>query len=386
VNSMRHRPTVILLTSVIVLAAQHELAAARKIVPLWPGGAPQAKGDASSDTPELIYYPVTKAKPNGAAMIVCPGGGYGMHAIDHEGAHVASWLNTFGVTAYILKYRLRPYSPAVSLLDAQRAVRYVRHNAKELGIDPNRIGIMGFSAGGHLSATLCTNYDSGVSPAQDPIDQTSCRPDFAMLIYPAYLVDPRRNDLPERKSVDKNTPPVFISCTSADRYAPSSVAYYSDCLKAHVDAELHMFGGWGPHGLGLAPGDPAVSLWPKLAQNWLRKQGLLTNAKRVKSVSGTVTISGKPIFRGWIRFTPIDDANKPVAVGYFGSRSGGKYNLSSTTLPCAGEYQAEVIELATADEEYPTLDEAIKFDGKVTRTVIFDAGDNIYDIDLKPRD
>ncbi|MFH1744314.1 MAG: alpha/beta hydrolase, partial [bacterium] len=147
---------------------------------LWPNGAPGAFGDQDTDKPSLIIYPAPEETATGVAIVVCPGGGYGGLAINHEGHDVARWLNSEGISAFILKYRVAPYRHPVPLQDAQRAIRTVRSRAAEWKIDPNRIGILGFSAGGHLTSSAATHFDYGNPNAEDPIDRVSCRPDFAV--------------------------------------------------------------------------------------------------------------------------------------------------------------------------------------------------------------
>ncbi|MBN8626678.1 MAG: alpha/beta hydrolase fold domain-containing protein, partial [Planctomycetes bacterium] len=157
---------------------------------LWPEGAPGALGKEEADTPWLWLYPAPADKANGAAVVVCPGGGYGGLAIGHEGNDVAKWWNSLGVSAYVLKYRVAPYKHPVPLGDVQRAIRLVRSKADEWKLDPKRIGVMGFSAGGHLASSLATHFDDGQTDSKDPIDATGCRPDFAdgtpsLIVYPS---------------------------------------------------------------------------------------------------------------------------------------------------------------------------------------------------------
>ena len=151
--------------------------------PLWPEGAPQAMGDAEADKPGVWVYPAGE-NANGAAIVICPGGGYAIHATDHEGVQPAKYFNSIGVTAFVLRYRLSPYRHPVPLMDAQRALRFVRSHVDEFKIDKHRVGIMGFSAGGHLTSTSVTHFDGGDANAADAIDQESCRPDFGILGYP----------------------------------------------------------------------------------------------------------------------------------------------------------------------------------------------------------
>jgi acetyl esterase/lipase len=262
--------------------------------PLWENGAPGALGHEEGDIPTLTYYPAMGGVPT--AVIVAPGGGYSVLAMNHEGRQIANWLNAAGITAFVLKYRLGPrYHHPIELGDAQRAIRWVRAHASEYRVKSDRIGMMGFSAGGHLTSTAETHFDTGNPNAEDPIDRLSSRPDFAVLGYAVisftapyshrgsahYLLgdspDPRLlQDLSNDLQVTPTTPPTFLLSTSEDTVVPSenSVAFYLALHKAHVPAELHIFQK-GPHGVGLDLADPSLSEWPKLLINWLRGLGLL---------------------------------------------------------------------------------------------------------------
>lgn len=260
---------------------------------LWPDGAPGALGQEDGDRPTLTIY--RARQPSGASVVVAPGGGYGALASNHEGRQVANLLNAAGVTAFVLKYRLGPrYRHPIELGDAQRAIRLVRARAQEFGLAADRIGMMGFSAGGHLTATAGTHFDAGTADASDPIDRVSCRPDFLILAYPVISFDPAiahggsvRNllgenpdsklieDLSNDLRVTPQTPPTFLFHTNADTgvVAENSVRFYLALRRNKVPAELHIFEN-GPHGVGLALGDPALSEWPVLLTNWLRGRGL----------------------------------------------------------------------------------------------------------------
>ena len=264
---------------------------------LWEHGAPGALGSEETDKPSLRYYAPWRGNPSGCAVIVAPGGGYVMLAANHEGRQVANWFNSMGVAAFVLTYRLGPkYHHPIELGDAQRAIRLVRACAKEFNILPDRVGIMGFSAGGHLASTAATHFDGGNSGAEDPIERASSRPDFVILGYPVISLsapythsgsaksllgekpDPRLlEDLSNELRVTSQTPPTFLISTSEDTAVPAenSVAFYLALHKAGVPAEMHIFEK-GPHGVGLDLGDAALSEWPKLLANWLRSRGLLT--------------------------------------------------------------------------------------------------------------
>jgi acetyl esterase/lipase len=265
-------------------------------IPLWEKGAPGALGDTDADKPTLTIYRAARGA-TGTGVVVAPGGGYGALAMDHEGRQVAAYFNAMGIAAFVLKYRLGPkYHHPIELGDAQRAIRLVRARAQELGVSSDRIGMMGFSAGGHLTATAGTHFDAGRADAPDAIDRMSSRPDFLILGYPVITFEAGvthagsvRNLLGENpdasslellsneRHVTAQTPPTFLFHTNADTgvSAENSVRFYLALRKAKVPAEMHIFEN-GPHGVGLALGDPALGAWPTLLTNWLRGRGLLT--------------------------------------------------------------------------------------------------------------
>ncbi len=263
------------------------------------GRCPGAKGDSENDKPTLTISLPPADKATGAAVVVCPGGGYAHLAISYEGIDIGKWLNDHGIAAFVLKYRHRGsgYGHPAPLDDAQRAIRTVRARAKEFGVDPHRIGILGFSAGGHLASTAGTHFDAGDSAADDPIERASCRPDFMILCYPVVsFTSPyahagsRKNLLGENadpKLVEKfsnelqvtsDTPPAFLWHTDADKGVPSenSVLFYLALRKAGVPAELHVYEK-GRHGLGLAADMPGADSWPESCIKWMRARGLLDN-------------------------------------------------------------------------------------------------------------
>lgn len=261
---------------------------------LWPNGAPGALGAADEDKPSITPY--LAKSPNGTAVIVCPGGSYTHLAMDHEGLQVAKWLNSLGISAFVLKYRLGPkYHHPAMINDAQRALRTVRSRAAALHIQPDRIGIWGFSAGGHLASTAATHFDKGDPSATDPIEREGSRPDFAILAYPVISMnseythrgsrdnllgkspDPKLLDeLSNDQQVTAQTPPAFLFHTTTDTTVPveNSIRFYMALRKAGVPAEMHIFAN-GPHGVGLAPTDATLSAWSGLLANWLRDRGLL---------------------------------------------------------------------------------------------------------------
>jgi acetyl esterase/lipase len=266
---------------------------------LWDNGAPGAQGNGEEDKPTLTMYPARSGWASPAmttAVIIAPGGGYHRLAANHEGRQVANWFNSLGVTAFVLRYRLGPrYHHPIEMQDAQRALRFVRARAQELGVRADRIGFMGFSAGGHLASTVATRFDAGNPAAGDPIDRVGSRPDFAILAYPVISMtaeyahkgsvtsllgehpDPLvALEMSTELQVTRDTPPTFLFTTSADTTVPpeNSIAFYLALHKAGVPAEMHVFES-GAHGLGLALEDPVLGEWSMLLRNWLRGRGLV---------------------------------------------------------------------------------------------------------------
>ncbi|HVU87888.1 MAG TPA: alpha/beta hydrolase [Pirellulales bacterium] len=263
---------------------------------LWPEGAPGAVGSEDTDKPCVWLHRPPAEKAGGGAVIVCPGGGYGHLAMTYEGHEVADWFNEYGVTGFVLRYRLAPrYHHPAPISDAQRAIRLVRSRAKEWGIDPARIGIMGFSAGGHLASTAATHFDDGKSDAADPIDRVSCRPDFAILAYPVITLTGEyahggsrenllgKNPPPDlvaslcnQNQVTSRTPPTFLFHTAADKPVPpeNSIMFFQALRKANVPGEMHIYQE-GPHGVGLARNNPVLSTWPECLATWLEERGVL---------------------------------------------------------------------------------------------------------------
>ena len=222
--------------------------------------------------PAIEFYKAPDAKPNAPAIVIFPGGGYNVLAYDLEGTEIAEWLNSLGIHAIIVKYTVPGNQREAALKDAQRAMGIVRSQAKEWGINPNKIGVLGFSAGGHLAANLSTNYEKRNYELIDEADKLSCRPDFTVLIYPAYIYreDDKRRSAPEIK-VDAKTPPAFIVQTLDDRRLVDSAFNYTRDLKdAKIDAELHLYAKGG-HGYGMRPSENPISGWPILCADWLKR-------------------------------------------------------------------------------------------------------------------
>jgi acetyl esterase/lipase len=305
------RLTTAILLSVSLSTTTVAVAGEPAIYPLWPNGAPAAlgkeTGDAfhAGDVPTITVYRPDPARANGASVVICPGGGYGFLATEHEGKDVAEWLNTLGVTAAMLKYRLGPqYKHPAMLQDVQRAIRTLRARAEEWKLDPGRVAVLGFSAGGHLASTVATHFDSGRPDARDSIDRLSCRPDLAILIYPVIaLATPYghsgslKNLLGDRPSqelieslsnerqVTRDTPPTFLAQTNEDKSVPAenSLLFALALRKAGVPVELHLFEK-GQHGLGMGTGwsnhkippNDAFAAWTRLCATWLKERRFLT--------------------------------------------------------------------------------------------------------------
>lgn len=282
-------------------------AAAPEPILLWPQGAPGEKGNLGEEKdltkpgdglvagqpvirlgnvaqPTITVYRPPRATDTGAAVVVCPGGAYHILAMDLEGTEVVQWLNSIGVTGVLLKYRVpaRPGRPRheAPLQDAQRALGLVRQRAAQWGLAPQRIGVMGFSAGAHLAATLSNNFEPRVYEPVDAADQTSCRPDFVMLVYPAYLTVEKEGDkLAPELNVTAQTPPTFLVQAEDDPVrAENSLFYYLALKRAKVAAELHVYPAGG-HGYGLRSSAQTVTTWPARAEQWLRSLGVLERRK-----------------------------------------------------------------------------------------------------------
>jgi acetyl esterase/lipase len=305
--SMRRR-VLILAAGVAALLAIPLRAEEIKPIDLWPEGVPGLRPDAGPEKdednrasnishPVLLFYPAPAATACGTAVIICPGGGYARLSMENEGTSPARWLNSLGVSAWILKYRLGDYGHPAPLRDVLRAVRLVRSRAAEFGVRPDRIGVMGFSAGGHLASCAGTLYDAPEGRTGAALDAVSARPDFLILLYPVITMkDPyvhagsRRQllgpnptaeliqHLSTEDQVTKDTPPAFLVATTADKTVPveNSIRFYEALHHAGVTgAELHLYER-GPHGFGLKPGYGPTSDWPRLGEQWLRLHGWLT--------------------------------------------------------------------------------------------------------------
>jgi acetyl esterase/lipase len=271
---------------------------------LWTNNIPGAQGSDQKDTPALMVYVPAVEKATGAAVVICPGGGYDHHAMDHEGRQVAEWFCQQGIAAFILRYRLPGdgYRHPIPLMDTQRAIRLVRFNAEKWHSKSDKIGIIGFSAGGHLASTAGTHFDKPVSTegyTPDAIDAVSARPDFMILIYPVIsmqeemthdgskknLLGPHPPQelvelLSNEKQVTPRTPPTFLVHASDDDGVPveNSIRFYEALRKARVPAEMHIYLKGG-HGFGMRPSAGPAAQWPDECLKWMQQLGLLGAGK-----------------------------------------------------------------------------------------------------------
>ena len=365
---------------------------------LWPDGAPGAMGTDDVDKPSIRIYPADEANRTGCAVVICPGGGYGALAFDHEGHQVAKWFNTIGVTGIVVKYRLGPkYHHPAPLQDASRAIRYVRAHADELKIDPQRVGIMGFSAGGHLASTVSTHYDSGDADSADVVAKQSSRPNFAILCYPVISMKSSfghtgskrnllGNDPPQElvesmsneTQITKDTPPTFLFHTREDTGVPvqNSLVYFRALIEHGVSAELHVYQ-QGPHGVGLAPKNPVLSTWTERLADWLKVNNFLAAAPRA-AVSGTIQFNGEPLRWGTIAFEPQAGGNLPVA---WAMVSRGNYRINAVAGPVVGPQNVTVLNWGSV-EPRPTLEDSeVISAGMLTATIV--PGTNEFAFDLK---
>ncbi len=360
------------------------------LVPLWPMGAPGAVGDGPLDQPAISVHLPDPATRTGAGVVVCPGGGYRILASDHEGLQVARYLNRHGIAAFVLRYRLgERYSSAISLADGQRAVRWVRSRADQFQIAANRIGMLGFSAGGHLTTAVGVNDGSGNPVATDLIDRISARPDFLVPVYAVVngeLRGRKANEYtPTEVLVTAATPPAFIVHTHEDMIVPAnqSLIFYDALRKAGVQAELHVFGR-GEHGLGLGVGDPDLFEWPRLMVRWLRRSGYLTAKERI-SIVGRVLLNGEAPGMAWITLVP-DDPNAPIARTRIGGDARGRFQIGAAVGPTAGPHRLVVHHIserqAQAGDGAYTLDDAVRYERFVDLVdgmeIVWDIGPSLH--------
>jgi acetyl esterase/lipase len=299
---MKKNSTILLICLLIISTLVGKIPAAQTVSKqsvelLWPDGAPGAKGNEDGDKPTLTICLPDKETATGTAIVICPGGGYGHLSMDREGQQIADWLNSIGVAGFILKYRHGGvgYGHPAPLQDAQRAVRIVRSRAEEWGLNPQRIGIMGFSAGGHLASSAGTHFQNNYYEPKDEIDKASCRPDFMVLLYPVITMEDaythkgsKRNllgenpdpqlveNLSNEKQVTDKTPPTFLVHSNQDTTVPAenSIFFYLALRKAGVPAEMHIYQN-GSHGTAIEKKYGVISTWPERCTEWMKVRGLL---------------------------------------------------------------------------------------------------------------
>jgi len=271
--------------SFIVLITLQNFAQSMETIYIWPNQVPNDVNEKhnavkTKDTsgnvtrltnvtnPILEVFKPSTDKNNGASIIICPGGGYKILAIDKEGYEIAQWLNTLGFTAFVLQYRV-PNKQKGALNDIQRAIRIVRNQAENYKIDPEKIGVLGFSAGGSLAARASTNFNKETYKKIDNVDKNSCKPNFTMLIYPAYLNKGENNSITPELTITHETPPMFIFATADDPYAQSALVMSNALMESKIPVELHVLP-FGGHGYGLRKGNKAAETWPILTEKWLK--------------------------------------------------------------------------------------------------------------------
>src|SRR6187455_543868 len=312
---------------------------------LWPGGAPGASGSSDEDKPAVTPFVPAPSKRNGAAVLVVPGGGFTIRAVDHEGVLVAQWLKDRGITAFLLRYRLRPlYGRNDWVADGQRAMQFIRAHAAEYNISADRIGAVGFSAGAELVADMTVNAIAANSNATDSLERFSSKPDFMILAYGSMHI-PDNGD----SATIANLPPTFMYGTVEDRASQGGMLdMYTRLYRAGARVEAHFFQN-GIHGTGFAVGDPVLGQWTNLLHNWLAVGGFLTSKQQV-ALSGIVKLDGSPLVKGMVILTPVNDVEAPPVIVYInntGTGELGRFLVPKNQGPVAGKYKVEVRQDAT---------------------------------------
>jgi predicted esterase len=299
---------------------------------LWPEGAPGASGQSDEDKPGVIPFVPDAAKRNGCAVLVVPGGGFTIRAVDHEGVLVAQWLKDHGITAFLLRYRLRPlYSRNDWVNDGQKAMEYIRTHATDYKISAGRVGAIGFSAGATLIGDMSLN-------------SMAAKPDFLILAYGSFRI-PASAD----SAVRANFPRTFMYGTVEDRSSNTGMQeMYNRLYRAGVPVEAHFFQN-GIHGTGLALGDPVLGQWSGLLYNWMQAGGLLTSKTQI-SLNGVVKMDGAALVKGMLILTPAEDKNAPPVIVYInntGTGELGRFSMPANQGPVPGKYKVEVRQDAT---------------------------------------
>lgn len=330
----------------VVLTALSFTATAQKLadpILLWPNGAPGATGTSDEDKPAVIPFIPDAAKRNGAAVLVVPGGGFTIRAVDHEGVLIAQWLKEHGITAFLLRYRLRPlYTRNEWLADGQRGMQYIRAHADDYKISPDRVGAIGFSAGATLIADMALNPVKINAP--DMLSTMPSKPNFLILGYGSTRIA----DNTDQAAVAA-MPPTFMYGTVEDRGSQSGMLdMYTRLYRANVPVEAHFFRN-GIHGTGFALGDPVLGQWTTLLHNWLTSGGYLT-AKPQIDLAGVVKLDGTPLLDGMVILTPLDIKDAPPAIVFIrntGTGELGRFLVPKNQGPVEGRYKVEVRQDAT---------------------------------------
>ena len=351
---------------------------------LWPDGAPGATGVSDEDKPAVIPFVPEASKRNGAAILVVPGGGFTIRAVDHEGVLVAQWLKDHGITAFLLRYRLRPiYDRTDWVKDGQRAMQYIRSHATEYHLSTNRVGAIGFSAGANLIADMVFNATPVQSNATDPLDQFSSKPDFMILGYGSIRILGNVDSI-----AVAGLPPTFMYGTAEDRSSNGGMQeMFSRLYRAGVPVEAHFFQN-GIHGTGFALGDPILGQWTNLLHNWLAVGGFLTSKQQV-ALSGVIKLDGSPLLKGMVILKPVNDAEAPPVIIYInntGTGELGRFLVPKNQGPVAGKYKVEVRQDATrwvSNSREPFM---IKMMDKQSKGTLTDADKKEWSEYLRKRD
>jgi len=336
-----------LLTSIALIMLSSSAFAQKLAEPIlmWPSGAPGATGNSDEDKPAIIPFIPEASKRNGAAVLVVPGGGFTIRAVDHEGVLVAQWLKEHGITAFLLRYRLRPlYNRNDWVKDGQRAMQFIRSNAGQYNISVDRVGAIGFSAGATLIADMTLNPVGTPTNATDPLDHFSSKPNFLILGYGSMRI-PNNAD----STAVASFPPTFMYGTAEDRSSNGGMQeMYSRLYRVGVPVEAHFFRN-GIHGTGFALGDPVLGEWTNLLHNWLLVGGFLTDKPQVP-LSGRVKLDGSPLVKGMVILTPADNREAPPVIVYInntGTGELGRFDVPKDQGPVEGKYKVEVRQDAT---------------------------------------
>lgn len=362
-------------------------AAAQKLadpILLWPNGAPGATGVSDEDKPAVIPFIPEASKRNGAAVLVVPGGGFTIRAVDHEGLLVAQWLKDHGITAFLLRYRLRPlYTRTEWLADGQRAMQYIRANAATYHISTDRVGAVGFSAGSTLIADMTLNTNTIQANATDPLDRLSSKPNFLILAYGSTRI-PDNTD----QATIAAMPPTFMYGTVEDRGSQSGMLdMYTRLYRANAPVEAHFFRN-GIHGTGFALGDPVLGQWTTLLHNWMESGGFLTDKPQVP-LAGVVKFNGSPLLSGMVILTPIDNKEAPPVIVYIrntGTGELGRFLMPKSQGPIEGRYKVEVRQDATRWTSNSREPFMIAMTEKQSRNTLTDADKKAWADYLRKRD